>query len=166
MPKQDLDRAQISSGFEQVSREAMAQGVRMDVLMLEAGAERGLLARSPQHLGGDRTARRMPPVAGKQPLGGLVPKPAPVAAQRFEQRRTQHHVPVLAPLAAADMNHHPLAVDVGYLQPRHFRPSYSRGIERHEQDALKRRLGGIDQTRDLLLAEDLWKVQDLLRVRR
>src|SRR5450755_2419209 len=80
VPEQDLDRAQISTGFEQMRRKAVAQGVRMDMLMLQTSAERGLLARSPEHLGGYRTARRMPPVAGKQPLGRLVPKPAPVAA--------------------------------------------------------------------------------------
>ena len=44
VPEQDLDGAQIGAGFEQVRREAVAQGVRMDVLVLEACAERGLLA--------------------------------------------------------------------------------------------------------------------------
>ena len=39
------------------------------------------------------------------------------------------------------------------------------GIESREQDVLKRSLGGIDQTRDLLLAEDLRKMQYLLRDR-
>jgi hypothetical protein len=78
----------------------------MNMLMLKAGAKRGLLTRCPEDLGGDRTVRRMPPVAGKQPLARLMPKPAPVAAQRFEQSWTQHHIPVLATLATADVNHH------------------------------------------------------------
>ena len=68
MTEQDLDGAQIGSGFEQVRREAVPQGMRMDVPVLKASANRGLLAGCPEHLGGDRTARRMPPVAGKQPL--------------------------------------------------------------------------------------------------
>ena len=123
MAEQDLDRAKVGACLKQMRREAVAQGMRMDVLMLKAGAERGLLTGCLQHLGGDGTARRMPTVAGKQPLGGLVPKPAPVSSQRFKQRRTQHHIPILAPLASADVNHHTLAVDVHHLQPRHLCPS-------------------------------------------
>lgn len=127
----------------------------MDVLMLKTCAERGLLTRCPEHLGGYRTARRVPPVAGKQPESRLAPESAPVGAQFFQQRRTQHHVSVLAALAAADVNHHPLAVDVLHLQASDFSPACSRGIQSHDQDALKGRLRSIDQTRDLLLTEDL-----------
>ena len=58
MPEQHLDRAQVGAGFEQMRREAVPQGMGMDVLVLEAGAESGLLTRCPEHLGGDRAARR------------------------------------------------------------------------------------------------------------
>jgi hypothetical protein len=44
VPEQDLNRTQIGSCFEQVRREAMPQGVRMDVLALQASANSGLLA--------------------------------------------------------------------------------------------------------------------------
>ncbi len=50
MTEQDLDGAEIRSCFEQMSRKAVAQGVRMDVLMLKTCAERGLLTRCPEHL--------------------------------------------------------------------------------------------------------------------
>jgi hypothetical protein len=33
----------------------------------------------------------------------------------FKQFRTEHHVAVFAPLAASDVNHHPLAVTQTYL---------------------------------------------------
>ena len=87
MTEQDLDGAKVSAGFEKMSREAVPQGVWMDVLVLETGANRGLPASRPQHLGRDRPARRMPPVAREQPHCWLVPKPTPVGAQRLEQRR-------------------------------------------------------------------------------
>jgi hypothetical protein len=95
-----------------------------------------------------------------------VPKPAPVSAQPFEQRRAQHHVPVLASLAAANVNHHPLAVDVGHLQASYFCPACTRSVQSHDQNALKRCLGRIDQLRHFLLAEDLRKPEHLLRVGR
>src|SRR5271154_6580531 len=86
VPEQDLDGAQVGTSFEQVRREAVPQGVRMDMLVLQAGTNCGLTAGRPQHLGGDGPAGRMPPVAGKQPLARLVPKAAPVSSQSFEQR--------------------------------------------------------------------------------
>jgi hypothetical protein len=44
MPEQDLNRTQVSSGFEQVRRKAVSQGMRMNLLVLETGAERCLPA--------------------------------------------------------------------------------------------------------------------------
>src|SRR5258705_5322222 len=102
---------------------AMTQGVRMDALSLKTPAFGCLLTGSPEHFGADRMTRRMPSVAGKQPVGWLVSESAPVHAQRVQQSLTQHHVAVLASLAAADVNNHPLAVDVADLKVRHFGPA-------------------------------------------
>jgi len=44
VPQQDLDGAEVSSCFQQMCRETVAQGMRMDVLVLKPSAERGLLA--------------------------------------------------------------------------------------------------------------------------
>ena len=52
----------------------------------------------------------MPAVAGKQPLLRLAPETSPVGAQLFEQLGAEHDIAVLAALAFADMNHHPLAI--------------------------------------------------------
>jgi hypothetical protein len=123
MPEQNLDRAKISSSLEKMRRKAVPQGMRMDVFVLETGANSILPTRRPEHLRRDRRPRRMPPVAGKQPDCCLVPEPAPVGAESFEQRRIQHHVPIPAALAAADVDHHSLAVNVGHLQMSHFSPA-------------------------------------------
>ena len=87
MAEQDLDRAEIGSSLQQVRREAVPERMRMDVLVRETGTNCRLTAGCPQHLGGHRTARRMPPVTRKQPHRWLVPKPTPVRAQRFKQCR-------------------------------------------------------------------------------
>lgn len=118
----------------------------MDVLVRETGANSDLPAGRPEYLGRDRPARRMPPVAGKQPRRRLVPRPTPVRTQRLEQRRAQQHVPVPLALAAADVNHHPLA-DVAHLQRGNLGSACPRGVQRNDQDALKRDLGGINQAR-------------------
>src|ERR1035437_1405046 len=108
----------------------------------------------------------MPTVAGKEPLLRLAPEAAPVSAQRFEQLRAEHDIAVLASLALPDMNHHPLAVDVADLQVGRFCAARARGIQRHQQDAMKGGVRRVDQARHLLLAEYLRKVTYLLRIGR
>ena len=73
MPQQHLYGAQVGTGFQEMSGEAVPQGMRMDVLVFEPGALRGALAGCPKNLGGDRTTRRVPSVAGKQPVCWLTP---------------------------------------------------------------------------------------------
>jgi hypothetical protein len=47
MTEQYLNGAQVGSGFEQVCGETMAQGVRMDLPVIEAGSFRSNLAGTP-----------------------------------------------------------------------------------------------------------------------
>src|SRR5215467_16317623 len=85
MPQQHLDSAQVGTSFEQMSGEAVAQSVGMDVFVLKAGTFGSLLTGNPENFGGDRMTRCVPSVAGKQPVGGLALQPAPVDAQGIEQ---------------------------------------------------------------------------------
>ena len=155
MSQQHLDGAQVGTGFEQMRGKAVAQSVGMDALVLKAGAFGGLLTGVPENLGGDRMTRGMPSVAGEQPIGGLAFQPAPVDAQGIEQLGAEHDITVLASLASPDMNDHALAVDIADLQVRHFCATCARGIERHQQDAMKGKLGRVDQTRHFFLAQHL-----------
>src|SRR5664280_2421941 len=154
------------AGFEKVCGEAMSQSVRMDVPVIEAGSFGSNLAGTPQDLGGHRLAGCVPTVAGQEPLLRLAPESAPVSAQRIEQLRAEHYIAVLASLALPDVNHHPLAVDVADLQVGRFCAACAGGIERHQKDAMKGGVRGVDQARDLLLAEYLGKMTNLLRVGR
>jgi len=92
----------------------------MDPLVLKTGVFGGLLTGVPENLGGDRMARRMRSVTGKQPIGGLAFQPAPVDAQSIEQLRAEHDIAVLTALAAPNMNDHAPTVDIAGLQVRHF----------------------------------------------
>ena len=127
----------------------------MDVFVFKTGGFGGQLTGAPQNFGGDRMTRRMPSVAGKQPVGGLAQKPTPVAAQRIEQLRPEHDIAVLASLASPDMNDHPWAVDIADFQARYFCATCARGIPCHQQDAMKGKLGRVDQPRHFLLAQHL-----------
>src|SRR5664279_3400038 len=87
MAEQDLNGAQVRSGFEKVCGETMPQGVGMDAPVIEACAFSGNLTGRPEDLGGHRTAGCVPAVSGKQPLLRLAPEAAPVSAQLFERIR-------------------------------------------------------------------------------
>src|SRR5258705_1760949 len=80
MTEQHLDGTQVGTGFEQMRSKAVAQSVGMDMLVLKTGAFGRLLTGVPENLGGDRMTRRMPSVAGEQPIGGLAFQPAPIDA--------------------------------------------------------------------------------------
>src|ERR1017187_9234393 len=108
----------------------------------------------------------VPAVAGEEPLLRLAPESAPVGTQFFEQLRAEHDIAVLAALALPDMNHHPLAVDVADLEVGRFRAACAGGIKRHQEDAMKGGIRGVDQSRNFFLAEYLGKVMHLLRIGR
>src|ERR1700677_802499 len=166
MAEQDLNGAQVGAGFKKMCGEAMTQSVRMDAPMLKARTFSSDLAGSPEDLGGDGIPCRVPAVAGKQPLLRLAPETSPVDAKLLQQLRAEHDIAVLAALALSAMDHHPLAVDVADLQVGRFRAACSGGIHRHQQDAMKRRIGSLNESRHFFLAEHPWKVMHLLRIRR
>src|SRR5271156_1587471 len=58
------------------------------------------------------------PLSGKEPVLRLAP--SPVKAQQIEKLGRQHDLARELALALADMNDHPLAVDVGDLQVESF----------------------------------------------
>ena len=107
----------------------------------------------------------MPAVAGKQPLGRLASQSKPIAAEFVEQLLAKHDIAIPVTLAAVDVNHHAAAVDVADLQMGHFGSPGSGAVHGHQQDAIERQLGCIDQLCHFLRGENLRKVNHLLRVR-
>jgi len=114
----------------------------------------------------DRLPGCVPAVAGKQPLLGLAPEAAPIGAKFLEQLRAEHDIAVLTALALADMDNHPLAVDVTDLQMGRFCAACTGGIDRHQQNAMKGCIRRLNQSRDFFLAEYPGKVTHLLRTGR
>jgi len=151
--QQQLDCAQVGSGFEQMSGKAVPQSVRMK-LFLDAGSVCGLLAGLPDHIGVDRLIPSVPAVAGKQPYAGLATQTAPVLAQRLQQLRAEHYIAVFSALSTLNVDDHALTVDVADLQVRELGSSHSGGIERHQQNAVERAESRIDEAGDLLLTQD------------
>ena len=70
------------------------------------------------------------------------------------QRGTEHDISVLTPFPAADVDHHPSAVDIGNLQASQLGAPYPRAIERHQYHAMKPSLGRVDEEGNLFWAQD------------
>ena len=115
----------------------------------------GLVASTPNRFRVDRLIAVMILAARKEPSSGFSPQAVPVLAQFVEQLGAEHDIAILASLAALDMNHHTLAVDITV---RHVS-----GVECH-QSSVKRGARGIDELRDFFLAEDSGEAVGLFRV--
>ena len=85
-------------------------------------------------------------------------QPAPVLAQFLEQFWAEHHIAISASLAALNVNHHALAVDVADFQVCQLGVAHSGGVERHQQNAMVGSERSIDELRDFFLAQDRRKV--------
>src|SRR5262245_55717647 len=106
MAQQNLDGPQVGPAFEQMGREAMAQSVDRDVLA-QSGVRASLAADLVDGVGWDGLIRQG---AGEEVAAG--PNRLPVGTEDLQQPRREHDVAVLLPLALANADHHPLAVDV------------------------------------------------------
>src|SRR5260370_15711367 len=110
MAEQQLNAAQIGSGIEQVCREGVSEYMRAQRLG-DAELLAQLLTGDPHCVLKQGMVR---PLSGEEPVLGLAP--SPVKAQQIEKLGRQHDLARELALALADVNDHPLAVDVGYLQ--------------------------------------------------
>jgi hypothetical protein len=166
MAQQHLNGAQVGAGFEQVSREAVAQRVGVK-LFADSRAVGGFAAGVPDDFGADGIpGGGMPAAAREEPFGRFPAQSAKVLPEFFEQMRAEHYVAVFAPLAAAHVDHHALAVDIADLQIRQLGPSNTSGIESHQDRAVKRNQRRFDQARHFFLTEDYRQVKSLLRIGR
>src|ERR1700730_5942887 len=144
-------------------RKTVPQRVRMNTFP-EARSLGGLLARLPNGFGIDRVIGAMVVIARKEPDSWFSAQALPVLTKFCQQFRTEHHVAVFASLAALDVNHHALAIDVGDFQVGQFRASYSGGVEGQQQSAMEGSGGCSDELSNFFLAEDRWQAMVLFRI--
>ena len=144
---------QIGASFEQVRGEAVPQHVGIH-LLLNPGTTGGTLASVARGFGIHGLIAAVPAIAGKQPDARSSAQPPPVRAEFFEQDRAEHHVAVLATLAALDVENHALAVHVADLQASQLRVPNASRVESHEHGAIKGSRSGVDELRDLFLTEN------------
>src|ERR1035441_3147128 len=85
---------------------------------------------------------------------GLRLEPAPVGAQRLQQRRAQGQVAVLVELAVDHVDDHALAVNVVDLQASNLGAAHARAIKDHQKSTLEQVVAGVDQPGHFFRSED------------
>src|SRR3984893_17896154 len=135
----------------------------MDVF-LDARPVGGFLTRIPNRFRIDGLITVMAVVAWKQPGAGLSPQTVPMSTKFHEQLCAEHDITISASLAALNVNHHALAIDVADFQVRQFGVPHSSGVERHQQNAMVGSERSIDELRDFFLAQDRRKVKWSFRI--
>ena len=122
----------------------MAQGVNPHVLLVDARLADGVL-HGPLHAadrhGVWRFGRVLAVAAQGREEQSRMPVSLPVGAQHRQRPGRQRNVAVLGPLAAVDMEHHPVAVDIRGLQMQRLLKAPATGIDGGEEGAVMK---GVD----------------------
>ena len=90
----------------------------------------------------------------KQPSLGFAAQTTIVLSQFGQQVRAEHNIAIFASLAALNMDHHALAVDIADLEVGQFGPAHSCAVQRHQDGVMKRAGRSFDQAGDFVLAEN------------
>src|SRR6202022_1389964 len=143
--------------------EAVTQCVGMGAF-LDARPLGGFLTCIPNRFRIDGLITVMAVVAWKQPGAGFSSQTVPMCTQFLKQFCAEHHIAISASLAALNVNHHALAVDVADFQMRQLGVAHSGGVERHQQNAMVGSERSIDESCDFFLAQDRRKVKCSFRV--
>src|ERR1700733_9226994 len=160
MSEQNLNRAEICAGIEQMGRAGVAKQVGMDAA-LDAGALARLEAEVANRAVVQRRTRILP--GREQPI--LWPLAPEVNAQSFEQNRGEPNLTRNTALSLAHMQHHALAVDIADLEVLHFAASQPRRVESGQDGPMLQVAGRVEHPRDFLRAQNIRQTAPPLRLR-
>ena len=145
--EQQLNGAQIGTGFEQMDGKGVAQRMRCDGLG-ESGESMGLLTCVLDRLSRDRVVGL---TAREQPL--LRVHSFPVATQDIQQLRREHDVAIFTTFALLDADHHPAAVDSGRFQANRLRDPQAGSVTGGEDHPMFAGIDAFEEVDDFFRAQ-------------
>lgn len=134
----DLDLTEVLTLLKQVRGIRVAQGVDVGLLLDATGFEsetKGALQGGAAHgLGGRGAELTTVALGGKEQRG--VAMGFPLLTQQLQRALGQGNVAILIPLAGADVQEHPLGVNVADLEPQAFAQTQAAGVDADQTDAV------------------------------
>ena len=134
----DLELAQVLALFQQVRRVGMAQGVDVRGFFHAAGPERqtkGPLQRGARHRRGSRGRALTAVTFGGKEQRGMAMR-LPLLPQELQRALRQGNITIPIALAGAEMQEHPLGINVADRQAQAFPQAQAAGIKSAQADAL------------------------------
>jgi hypothetical protein len=126
-----LDDVQIDAGFEQMGGVGMAQGVNRNTFFTEPGTPLGLAKGTLDTAFGHGMKGLMDARSGsaesREEKAGMAVG-TPIMAQQMKRRLRQRDIAVLGALAAVDVDHHALTVDIGDFEVEAFVKAQTAGV--------------------------------------
>jgi hypothetical protein len=116
----------------------VAQGVDVGILFDAAGFEgeaEGALQRGAAHRFGGRARAQTAVAFGREEQDRMAMR-FPLLAQKLQRAFGQRDVPVLIPLAGANVKEPPLGINVADLQPQRFAQAQAAGVKGDQGDAM------------------------------
>ena len=166
MAEQELNGAEIGSGFEQVHRKCVPQRMRRHRL----GEVRHPMCLAAGGIHGACRYRFSSNGAEKHPCPGGS-HGAPIVRQHLQQPGRQHDVAVFLSLALLDAQHHALAIDSLRLQAGRFGNTQAGGIACRQDRLVFEALDAAKEVQYLLRAENdgqclwrFWARNDLVEI--
>ena len=143
-----LNDAEIDTGFQEMGGVGMARGMDRNCFFVHAGIELGLAkgtldAAFGHGMKGLMQAGSFSAESWEQKTGVAVS--APVLAQQMKRGQWQRDIAVLGALAAVDMDHHALTVDIRDFEVTAFVKTQAAGIHGGQIDMV---VGGFDVGQD------------------
>jgi hypothetical protein len=146
MPQQHLDGAQFSASIEQTRGKEWRSTCGLSRLaMPNCLHKHSQVIRTP-----DAYIGPVRPFSGKEPVLRLPP--TPVSAQQLQQLGREHDLTWIASLALADVDDHPLAVNVSDLQIEGFLATQPGTVVHGQQSPMLRVRRDVEQGADLFPA--------------
>ena len=137
----DLELAEVLALFQQVRRVGMAQGVDVRGFFHAAGPERqtkGPLQRGARHRRGSRGRALAAVTLGGKEQRGMAMR-LPLLPQELQSAVRQGNITVPIAFAGADMQEHPLGINVADRQAQAFPQAQAAGINGAQADAMIQR---------------------------
>src|SRR5262245_36016879 len=134
-----LDDAQVNAGFEQMSSVGMAERMYRNSFFPHAGIPLGLAKGTLDTAFGHGIKGLIDARSASAESGEEKPRMAvrtPILAEQMKSSLRQRDVTVLSTLAAVDVDHHALAVDIGDFEMAAFVKTQATGIDGGEIDVV------------------------------
>ena len=150
VPQPVADKGDVGTGVEQVSRDRVAEAMKLAFLSRQQGSSPVFLHEPPEGCAVDRRKT----IGDEQGRGGVLPAPE-IAAQQFQEIGLQGVDPGDGTLEALDSNPPSFEIEVGALEQGHLGSPETMAVSRQKEGAIAEGFDRLEKPPGLVLSQEL-----------